>query len=47
MKVNELDSTLRKLRLSGMADQLELRPLEAQNSQWAPIDLLSALVQAN
>ncbi len=45
MKITELDPALRKLRLSGMADQLELRLLEAQTSQWAPIDLLSALVQ--
>ena len=45
MKITELDPALRKLRLSGMADQLELRLLEAQTSSWAPIDLLSALVQ--
>jgi DNA replication protein DnaC len=43
--MTELDPALRKLRLSGMADRLELRILEAQKSQWAPIDLVSALVQ--
>jgi DNA replication protein DnaC len=45
MKLTELDPALRKLRLSGMADQLELRLLEAQKNQGAPIDLVSALVQ--
>ncbi len=45
MKLTELDPALRKLRLSGMADHLEMRLLEAQKSQWAPIDLVSALVQ--
>ena len=45
MKLPELDPALRKLRLSGMADRLELRLLEAQKSHWAPIDLVSALVQ--
>jgi len=45
MKLAELDPALRKLRLSGMADHLELRLLEAQKSQGAPIDLVSALVQ--
>jgi hypothetical protein len=41
----ELDLALRKLRLSGMAEVLEIRLLEAQKSEWAGIDLLSALVQ--
>jgi DNA replication protein DnaC len=45
VKLPELDPALRKLRLSGMADRLELRLLEAQKSHWAPIDLVSALVQ--
>ncbi len=45
MKLVELDPALRKLRLSGMADHLELRLVEAQKSQWAPIDLVSVLVQ--
>jgi DNA replication protein DnaC len=45
MKMTELDPALRQLRLSGMADRLELRLLEAQKSHWPPIDLISALVQ--
>jgi DNA replication protein DnaC len=45
MKLTELAPALRKLRLSGMADHLELRLLEAQKSHWPPIDLVSALVQ--
>lgn len=45
MKLTELDPALRKLRLSGMADHLELRLVEAQKSHAAPIDLVSALVQ--
>ena len=45
MNLSELDPALRKLRLSGMAEHLEMRLLEAQKSEWAAIDLLSALVQ--
>lgn len=45
MNVSELDRALRKLRLSGMADVLETRLLEAQSRELAPIDFLSALVQ--
>jgi len=45
VKLTELDPALRKLRLSGMADHLEMRLLEAQTGHWAPIDLVSALVQ--
>ena len=45
MNLIELDHALRKLRLSGMADHLEMRILEAQTGHWAPIDLVSALVQ--
>ena len=45
MNLTELDPALRKLRLSGMAEHLELRLVEAQKSDWAPIDLLSALVE--
>ena len=45
MNVSELEPALRKLRLSGMAEHLELRLLEAQKSESAPIDLISALVQ--
>ena len=45
MNVSELEPALRKLRLSGMAEHLELRLLEARQSECAPIDLISALVQ--
>ena len=44
MNMNELDHALRKLRLSGMADTLELRLLEAQTEKQAPIDTVSVLV---
>ena len=44
MNLVELDQALRKLRLSGMADVLETRLLQAQTEQMAPIDLLAALV---
>ena len=40
----EIDRALRKLRLSGMANTLEMRLLEAQSQPLAPIDFLSALV---
>jgi DNA replication protein DnaC len=40
----ELDHALRKLRLSGMADTLETRMLEAQSENQPPIDTVSALV---
>jgi DNA replication protein DnaC len=44
MNMTELDHALRKLRLSGMADNLELRLLEAQSEKMVPIDLVAALV---
>ena len=44
MNLVELDQALRKLRLSGMADVLETRLLQAQAEQMAPIDLVAALV---
>ena len=44
MNLVELDQALRKLRLSGMADVLDTRLLQAQTEQMAPIDLLAALV---
>ncbi len=44
MNTTELDHALRRLRLSGMADTLEIRLLEAQSEQQAPIDFASALV---
>ena len=40
----EIDRALRKLRLSGMANTLETRLLDAQSQPLAPIDFLSALV---
>jgi len=45
VNLTELDHALRKLRLSGMANVLEMRLLEAQSDELAPIDFLSALVQ--
>ena len=44
MNLVELHQALRKLRLSGMADVLETRLLEAQADQMAPIDLVAVLV---
>jgi DNA replication protein DnaC len=44
MNLVELDSALRKLRLSGMADTLETRLRQAQAEKMAPLDLISALV---
>jgi len=41
----ELQTALRRLRVSGMAATLEGRLREAQASKWPPIDLVSALVQ--
>ena len=37
MNLTELDHALRKLRLSGMADTLEIRLLEAQSENQAPV----------
>ncbi len=44
MNMTELDHALRKLRLGGMANTLEVRLVEAQSEKQAPIDLVSALV---
>ena len=44
MNLIELDRALRSLRLSGMADVLEPRLLQAQAERWVPIDTVSALV---
>jgi len=44
MNLTEINRSLRKLRLSGMADMLETRLLEAQTNKWAPIDLVSAMI---
>jgi DNA replication protein DnaC len=40
----EIDRALRKLRLSGMADTLSTRLVQAQSEALAPLDFLSALV---
>lgn len=44
MNLVELDRSLRQLRLSGMAEVLENRLLQAQVEKMAPIDLVSSLV---
>ena len=44
MNLVELDTALRKLRLSGMASTLDARLRQAQSERQAPIDLVSALV---
>lgn len=44
MNTIEMDKALRKLRLSGMAEALEPRLLEARASKLCHIDFLSALV---
>lgn len=44
MNLTELDHALRQLRLSGMADVLEIRLRQAQSEQHPPIDRVSALV---
>ncbi len=41
----ELDRALRQLRLSGMADALQARLLQAQSEKMPPLDFLSTLVQ--
>jgi DNA replication protein DnaC len=40
----EIDRALRKLRLSGMADTLQTRLIQAHSEAQAPLDFLSALV---
>lgn len=44
MTLVELDRALRQLRLSGMADVLEVRLRQAQTEHLAPLDLVSLLV---
>ena len=44
MNLIELDRALRKLRLSGMADALETRLLQAQSEKMVPVDIVSTLV---
>jgi DNA replication protein DnaC len=45
MNATELDRSLRKLRLSGMASTLQTRIVQAQAERMAPIDFLSTLVE--
>ena len=45
MNLVELTRALRQLRLSGMADVLETRLLQAQTEKQVPIDLIAVLVQ--
>ena len=44
MNLVELDHALRKLRLSGMADVLDVRLRHAQTEKLAPLDLVATLV---
>ena len=44
MNLVETDHALRKLRLSGMADVLEVRLRQAQTEKLAPLDLVATLV---
>ena len=44
MNVTELDSALRKLRLSGMADVLDARLRHAQAERMPPLDFIAMLV---
>ena len=45
MNLTELDRALRQLRLSGMAQVLETRLLQAQKDRMPPIDLVASLEQ--
>jgi len=45
MNIHELQRSLRTLRLGGMADVLDVRIVEAQSSDMAPVDFLAGLVQ--
>jgi len=44
MNRTELDHALRQLRLSGMANTLDIRLLAAQSERQAPLDFLSTLI---
>lgn len=44
MNLIEVDHALRKLRLSGMADVLEVRLRQAQTEKLVPLDLVATLV---
>src|SRR5687767_11136716 len=45
MNMSELNRALRTLRLSGMADSLEARLVQAQSDKTAHVDFLSTLVR--
>ncbi len=45
MNLTEITRAMRKLRVSGTAATLETRIVQAQADHWAPLDLVSALVQ--
>lgn len=45
MNLAEVTRTLRQLRVSGMAGTLEARIVQAQAERWAPLGLVSALIQ--
>jgi DNA replication protein DnaC len=45
MTLAEVTRALRQLRVSGMAAALEPRIVKAQSGNWAPLDLIAALVQ--
>ena len=44
MHPNELDTALRKLRLSGIAETLELRLLQAKSDELSHLDFLSTII---
>lgn len=45
MTTHDIEATLRKLRLSGMAETLQTRLMQAQAAQEPFLDTLSALLQ--
>lgn len=45
MTLNEIERTLRELRLSGIADTLSTRVLQAQSSQEPFLATLGAMLQ--
>ena len=45
MNMHELQRALKTLRLGGMAEVLDVRIVEAQTEQMAPIDFLAGLVE--
>ena len=45
MNTNDIEITLRKLRLSGMAETLQTRVMQAQAAQEPFMDTLAALLQ--